>query len=691
MGKPSYEQLREKVERLERELSLLKASSTGGDAQRQTHGGRDMARKDAGGALPLNDDIFGIAFQRSPLLLAISSIADGRFIDVNDRFLEVIGVRKDEVIGTSSMAMGLFAVPGERDIAIGRISETGHIEDYEVHIRTRHGEIRRGLFNAEVITLRGGKYLLTMMNDVTDFKKTQERLQESEGRYRLLAENARDVIWLTDLDMKPRYISPSVQHLVGLTSEEMMKRGFDEFLLPESRGKISELFAKNRAIEESGRGDPARTITIELEIIRSDASIVWTESLLGFQRDKAGRPRSIVGITRDISERKAASERLRGQLALNMALAGLAGSIISRSFSLADIASIVLEYARVLTDSEHGFVTEIDPVTGDNTVLSTTKMPGAESPGILYKMPGGAPDGAGRTYPGIWGHVLNTRQPFFTNDPARHPAWHDMRDDAPRYGRLLSVPVIFGNEPVGEIGVVDASHDYTDDDLLVVRRLASLYAMAINRLRSEQQLNNSLREKEILIKELHHRVKNNLQVISSLLSLQMRRVDDERYRSLFQESQNRIHAMALVHEKLYHSEIMTRIDFGKYINELTQHLFYSYNINRHLVRLDLDVKEVFLGIDVAVPCAMIVNELISNSLKHAFPDGRKGIISVTLSLAEGGKHLLAVSDDGIGMPGDFDPGKTDSLGMQIVHSLARQIRGTIDISRGEGTRVSIVF
>jgi two-component sensor histidine kinase len=266
-----------------------------------------------------------------------------------------------------------------------------------------------------------------------------------------------------------------------------------------------------------------------------------------------------------------------------------------------------------------------------------------------------------------------------------------MRDDAPRYGRLLSVPVIFGNEPVGEIGVVDASHDYNDEDLLVVRRLASLYAMAINRLRSEQQLNNSLREKEILIKELHHRVKNNLQVISSLLSLQMRRVDDERYRSLFQESQNRIHAMALVHEKLYHSEIMTKIDFGKYINELTQHLFYSYNINRHLVRLDLDVKEVFLGIDVAVPCAMIVNELISNSLKHAFPGGRKGTISVTLSLAEGGKHLLAVSDDGIGMPGDFDPGKTDSLGMQIVHSLARQIRGTIDISRGEGTRVSIVF
>ena len=148
-------------------------------------------------------------------------------------------------------------------------------------------------------------------------------------------------------------------------------------------------------------------------------------------------------------------------------------------------------------------------------------------------------------------------------------------------------------------------------------------------------------------------------------------------RALFQESQNRIHAMALVHEKLYHSDVMAKIDFGRYINELTQHLFFSYNINRHLVQLDLDVKEIYLGIDIAIPCAMIVNELVSNSLKHAFPDGRKGAVSVVFSRDEDGRHALVVSDDGVGIPDDFDVATSNSLGMQIVQSLTKQIKGTI--------------
>jgi len=136
---------------------------------------------------------------------------------------------------------------------------------------------------------------------------------------------------------------------------------------------------------------------------------------------------------------------------------------------------------------------------------------------------------------------------------------------------------------------------------------------------------------------------------------------------------------------------MTKIDFGRYINELTQHLFYSYNISRDLVGLDLDVKEIYLGIDIAVPCAMIVNELVSNALKYAFPDGRRGTVSVMFSREEDGKNALAVADDGVGMPDDFDIAKSNSLGMQIVHSLCRQIRGTIGISGAGGTRVTILF
>jgi two-component sensor histidine kinase len=253
------------------------------------------------------------------------------------------------------------------------------------------------------------------------------------------------------------------------------------------------------------------------------------------------------------------------------------------------------------------------------------------------------------------------------------------------------LPVLFDNKVVGQIALANAPRDYTDNDLIVVRRLGSLYAMAINRMRNEDRLKDSLHEKEVLIKELHHRVKNNLQVVSSLLALQARKVEDPKYRAYFEESKNRIHAMALVHEKLYHSEDMAKIDFSSYLNDLTRYLFYTYNTNRQLVLLRLDVKDIHLGIDAAVPCAMIINELVSNSLKHGFPAGRSGELSVSLNKDAGGKHTLSVNDTGVGVPPSFNIRTSGSLGMQIVQSLTKQIRGTIEIDGSRGMRVEIIF
>jgi two-component sensor histidine kinase len=224
-----------------------------------------------------------------------------------------------------------------------------------------------------------------------------------------------------------------------------------------------------------------------------------------------------------------------------------------------------------------------------------------------------------------------------------------------------------------------------------VRRLGSLYAMAINLKRSENRLRESLHEKEVLIKELHHRVKNNLQVVSSLLALQSRKVDDAKYHAYFEESINRIQAIALVHEKLYNSKDMTKIDFAHYLNDLTRYLFYTYNINRQLVRLHLQVGEIHLGIDTAVPCAMIINELVSNSLKHGFPDGREGEITVSLNANAEGKHVLFIKDTGIGVPPGFDILSSASLGIQIVLSLIKQIRGTIEIDGNGGLSIKIAF
>ncbi len=206
----------------------------------------------------------------------------------------------------------------------------------------------------------------------------------------------------------------------------------------------------------------------------------------------------------------------------------------------------------------------------------------------------------------------------------------------------------------------------------------------------EKQIKQSLNEKEVLLKEIHHRVKNNLQIISSLLNLQSRYIEDKNALGVFKESQNRIKSMALIHEKLYQSEDLTKIDFAEYIKSLTLQLFHSYSIDRSTVELSINFEGILFDIDTSIPCGLIINELISNSLKYAFPNGRKGKISVDLQL-EGEKCVLIISDDGVGFPEGMDFQNTDTLGLRLVNILVNQIDGVIALDRHGGTSFKIEF
>jgi len=211
------------------------------------------------------------------------------------------------------------------------------------------------------------------------------------------------------------------------------------------------------------------------------------------------------------------------------------------------------------------------------------------------------------------------------------------------------------------------------------------------RKQAEEALRASLHEKEILLKEIHHRVKNNMQVISSLLSLQSRHLTDKAAIEMFRESQQRIRSMALVHEKLYQSKDLSRIDFSKYIESLIMFLFHSYRVNSDLVRMKTEVRNVLLDINSAIPCGLIINELVMNAFKHAFPGGRKGEIIVSLRPSGDDRFILSVSDDGVGFPAGLDFHKTETLGMQLVTMLVDQLDGTISLERKPGTRFEVVF
>ncbi len=206
---------------------------------------------------------------------------------------------------------------------------------------------------------------------------------------------------------------------------------------------------------------------------------------------------------------------------------------------------------------------------------------------------------------------------------------------------------------------------------------------------AEAQIRQSLQEKEVLLKEVHHRVKNNMQVISSLLSLQGEQITDPAALTSFRDSQNRVRSMALVHEKLYRSESLASIDFSEYVADLMASLKRSYIMSDIDLRVEAD--DLRLGVDMAIPCGLIINELVSNALKHAFKGRKGGMVDVRINRNGKGKTMIRVQDDGNGLPSDFDHRQSNSLGMQLVSMLTEQLGGSLEVNGAVGTCFTITF
>lgn len=240
---------------------------------------------------------------------------------------------------------------------------------------------------------------------------------------------------------------------------------------------------------------------------------------------------------------------------------------------------------------------------------------------------------------------------------------------------------------------------YKDDEMDIVflfrafriagQRVGVAFEDVTERVRSAERIKASLNEKEVLLREVHHRVKNNLQVIVSLLNLQSRKISDPTALSMITESQSRIRSMVLIHEKLYRSRDFAHVDFREYVESLMHHLMRSYQDLDGRVRIEKNIGEVALGIDSAIPFGMVINELVSNALKHAFKDQRQGVVTIDMQPRDGGGVCLSVKDNGVGLPEGLDILKTDSLGMQLVTTLTDQLEGTLSIKSENGTEFRV--
>jgi len=263
------------------------------------------------------------------------------------------------------------------------------------------------------------------------------------------------------------------------------------------------------------------------------------------------------------------------------------------------------------------------------------------------------------------------------------------------YAQAPEIPIVvltgLDDETLAVKAVREGAQDYLVKGQVDGNLLERSMRYAIERKRAEEQIKASLREKEVLLREIHHRVKNNLQIISTLLYLQSGYIKDKQAFEMFNESINRIKSMALIHEKLYQFTDLGKIDVAEYIRELAADLFHSYGVKTDGIKLETHVREVLLSINTAIPCGLIINELVSNSLRHALPDAKKGKIYIDLSLDSDNMFTLIVSDNGVGFPKDLDFRNTETLGLQLVMTLVKQLKGTIELDRSGGTAFKITF
>jgi PAS domain S-box-containing protein len=727
---------------------------------------------------------------------AIGVSLSGTHYLVNPAYVSMFGYdHADELIGTP--ILNLIA-PECHNIVMKNVQARARGEEapssYEVTALRKDGSKFLMDVKATLYEQGGQFYTLVILRDISERREAERSLLESRERFQLAMDASQDGLWDWDVPSGHVYFSPAYFTMLGYPPDHFPShvQSWMDLIHPDDH--IHTLAANLRCIENE-----SERFEVEFRLRAQDNSWHW---ILGkgkaVKRDENGRAVRMVGTHTDITDRKQAEEQLHWNSNLTTALAALYPPITRPETTVIDIARAVLVQARWLTGSQHGYVSEIDPLNGDNVAHTLTDMlSGAceirdEMRRIAFQRQS---DG---TYRGLWGHSLNTRQAFFTNEPAMHPTSIGVPSAHIALKQFLSVPVLVGEEVVGQIALADADRDYTESDLESIRRLAEFYALAIQRKRIEAEINHlssfpelsphpiietdgkgrvlyinpavmatvnflglgsplellppgfeqlvvelqsthpqqkylefqvaghwysidatwmdefntlrlhygniterknaeeklkaALRDREILLRELYHRTKNNMQVISSMLNLEAAQAANEPWRNILLDMDGRIHSMSLVHQKLYQSRNLSTLDLRDYISDLSELLLESYQIKPGKIQIHIQAEPIPVLIDSAIPCGLIVNEILSNAFKYAFPGEMTGQIFIELARTEENLISMKISDNGVGIPAGTDIRNKNTLGVQTIFGIAsHQLGATVELHTEQGVSWQISF
>ena len=586
---------------------------------------------------------------------------DGILKFANPSGLKIIGMEDfDELENVSALE---FILPEYRQQKKERIAKAKAGEDLdfvEIKIKNKKGEISVFETKSTLIKFNGmdaiqlvlhetapKKLLLReqaraqiaeetnefLQQEITNRKVIQLKLQESQKHTRFIINGSLDMICASDRQGYITEFNRAAQKTFGYTSDEVIGKHVSMLYQdPKERKKITddELYKKGVYAGEVTN----RKKNGEKFIAYLSASVL---------KNDEGEVIGAMGVSRDISELKRAEGKLRTQSAKYNAIIETSSHLIW-----------TVDKNICLTTFNQNLDKELELRYGKNAKIGLSMI--MESTGLLLDHKD---------------FLIKKYERAFDGEP-QYFDMHFLDKNGLGNWRETYLNPIFG-EDGSVVEVSGISHDITEKKT------------------SEEHIRLSLKEKEVLLKEVHHRVKNNLQVISSILNLQSSYIKDEGTLQILKESQNRIKSMAFIHESLYQTKDFSSINFTEYVINLSQNLIHSYSNFDPEIKLKLDIQNVFLNLDLAIPCGLIINEIVSNALKYAFVDNSLGgEISIVMKIS--GKNLiLNIGDNGKGLPPNIDYRNTESLGLQLVITLTDQLSGTIELEFKKGTNYTIIF
>jgi PAS domain S-box-containing protein len=677
-------------------------------------------------------------FRLAPFGMLVTS-PDGAILDANGSASRVLGYSRGELLGRTAAELHILGADLQSRL-FGRGGEQGYVVDEAIRLRAKSGDLRDVILCVQPIATDGEQVVVTTIVDVTEHHHAEERRRAAEeDKLSSFLEAAPDGVVIADADGKIVRVNAQTEKLFGHPRTALVGQPL-EMLLPE---RLRERHRLHRAAYAADARARAMGSSLELVGLRGDGSAVPVEiSLSPLEID--GAP-LVCGTIRDVSERKRAEARTAALVeslddaVIGEGLDGIitswnpgaerifgyhAAEIVGAHFTVlcppgrdgehAEILRRVsrgervrqLEVVRRRKDGRdfHALVTaspvrDIDGrVVGQSKVIrDVTAERRAETERqqffelSLDLLCTAGIDGYFRRLNPAFRDVLGYELEELTNRPFLdlvHP--DDVAATLAELQRLASgVPTMrFENR----YRCKDGSYKWLSWRTAPAPD-GTLYAVARDMTaekETELAMRGSLKEKEVLLQEVHHRVKNNLQVIASLINMQLRKLADRAARDALEECQARVLAIALIHEKLYQSKDYALVPFYDYLKSLAGNVFHATGVSPRHVTLELDIAPIAMPVDKAIPCGLIINELMTNALKHAFPDERKGRIRVALSAADG-RVLLSVEDDGAGLPPGFDVATSRTLGLQLVTTLTEQLDATLEIKAGQGTKFLMTF